>query len=83
MKRLLDNLMLLAVMIGAAYGLYWYLTDPPEKQSARIRYKENDQATMFHLREDGGNNLDDCYRYTNPDSVQGCLEQRGESSETD
>ena len=77
MKRMLDNLLLLALMIGAAYGLYRYLQDPPEEKPVVVRYKENDQATMFHEREDGGNNLDDCYRHSDPDVIQGCLEQSG------
>ena len=76
MKSLLDNILLLAVMIGGAYALYHYLINPPEKKNTEVRYFENDQATMFHEREDAGNNLDDCYRYANPDSVRGCIENR-------
>jgi hypothetical protein len=75
-KRLLDNLMLLAVMIGAAYGLYYYLYNPPEEPEITVRYQENDQETMFHEREDAGSGLDDCYRYVNPESVQSCLDKR-------
>lgn len=76
MKNLFDNLLLVAVIVGGAYALYHYLINPPEPKSAEVRYLENDQATMFHEREDAGNNLDDCYRYTSPDRVQGCIEAR-------
>ncbi len=80
MKRLLDNLLLLAVMAGAGYALYHYLRDPPEKPTVKVRYGENEQETMFHEREEAGSGIDDCYRYVNPDSVEGCLERRGKTN---
>ncbi len=76
MKNLFENILMLAVIFGGGYALYHYLVDPPEESRSQVRYLENDQATMFHEREEAGNNLDDCYRYANPDSVQGCIERR-------
>ena len=76
LKSLADSLFMLAVIAAGAYGLYYFLNTPKEPSKTSARYQENEQETRFDQIEDASGNLDDCYRYTDPNSIEACIERR-------
>lgn len=75
-KSLIDSLLPLIILAAAGYGFYYYLKSQPEPAKTTARYQENDQETSFDQIEDAKGGLDDCYRYTNADHIQACIEAR-------
>ena len=76
LKSLADSLFMLAIIAAGAYGVYYFLNTPDEQSKASARYKENEQETRFDQIEDASGSLDDCYRYTDPNSIEACIERR-------
>ena len=83
LKTVTDNILLLGLIAAGAYGLYYHLSRGQESDKAAARYHENEQETRFDQIEDAGGNLDDCYRYTDPDSIEACIEKRTKQQSTD
>ncbi|MEJ2177863.1 MAG: hypothetical protein P8Y12_07905 [Gammaproteobacteria bacterium] len=83
LKTITDNLLMLGALAAAAYGLYYYLNGPKEPAKATARYQENEQETRFDQLEESSGSLDDCYRYSDPNSIEACIERRTKADQQD